>query len=299
MSEQFYLLKGTNVIQLKEGEDEKAFVEGILGRVVKNHEDPGRDFVRPDGAKLSVDKAEFDIWNHLLSSTKSANFKIAIQRIFNVQHEAATSQLSDLKTKRMTRHFLVDREEALDAIRRDAKIKEKLRRWLSRSGSRAWMIVGFLMAEDIESRYKNGGRQNMQAGFEIPGPAQGNDTVLKAQAGLEHMTDKDNFIKASKTSVIGIEYLGLQRPRFTRGPDFDMMVRRGPRGPNTFGADDDEEHEEPTADGDIEMISSPAINILRAMGYDELEQESYGDFSFTFDVCSEDDNDEEDEEGDE
>ncbi|GFF74654.1 hypothetical protein IFM47457_03693 [Aspergillus lentulus] len=92
------------------------------------------------------------------------------------------------------------------------------------------------------------------------------------------MTEKDNYIKASKISVIGIEYLGLERPRFTRGAEFDTAVRRGPRGPNTFGADEDEEDEEPTADGDIEVISSPAINILRAMSYDELEQESYGDF---------------------
>ena len=182
MKKQYYLLKPTNVIQLQEGEEEDAFVKSVLGRVVKDHEDPGRNFVtlarRGDETDLQASKSDFDLLNQLLSTSKSLSLRLAVEKVFNVHHESAASRLRDLKSKKVSRHFLADTDDALDRIRADEKVKEKLKRWLIRGGDMAWVIVGFLTSDDFEVTGKNSKTGDDGGGIKIPASADGQNLAL-------------------------------------------------------------------------------------------------------------------------
>ncbi|ORY17874.1 hypothetical protein BCR34DRAFT_555078 [Clohesyomyces aquaticus] len=307
MGKQYYLLKGTNVIQLKDGEDEESFVRGILGRVVKDHDDPGRNFVPlkvdANGAAMPADKTDFDEWNDLLSDTKTSHLKVAIEKLFNIHHEESNTHSRDLKTKKVRRHFATDVDTMVEQVRKSTEVREKLNRWLPRGGARVWVIVGFIMAEDIALTEKDGSSRDIGGGLEPPGPIHGQDAPFKAEGNYKHTKDDDKFVKISKKSVIAIEYLALQRPRFTLRPDIDTVVRRGPGGPNAFGPgeedDNDDAHDGNVGgrDGDIEVIKAPIVDVLKAVGHVDLESEACGEFSIAYDMdWDEEDDDEEDEE---
>ncbi|KAK3900330.1 hypothetical protein C8A05DRAFT_36044 [Staphylotrichum tortipilum] len=304
---QYYLLKGTNVIQVQEGEDEDAFVKNILGRVVKDHEDPGRNFVplsrRDDETDLQASKSEFDVLNQLLSTTKSLSLRLAVEKIFNIHHESTASRLRDLRSKKVSRHFLTDTEALLDRVRSDEKIRERLKRWLVRGGDMSWVIVGFLTAEDVEVTGKNSNTGNDEGGFKIPASADGQNTAVELQAQYKREAKQESQVTASKKSVFAIEYLALQRPRFVRGQDFDVAVRRGPQGPNAFGPGDTETNGE-EAEAKVDLLAGPVIDALKMANSEELESEDCGEFSFAFDVdedaeAEEEDDDDDDDDGDE
>ncbi len=306
----FYLLNQLDIVQPDEGEDEQAFIDSMLGRVVKSYQEPGRNYVAvarvaDNAAALKARRTVLDDWNQAVSTTRSLSLKLTLEKIFGVEQEASRSGQRDVETKKTFHHFFANSDDAIKQVRGDAGVKARLREWLARGGARAWLVVGVVTAHEAEIADGGAVSHSTKASVTVPNPAApGLDAPIQVEAAHDYKVEQHGRGKASTLSVIAVEYQCLRRRMFARGPEPVTEVRRGPQGPNAFGPGDDDEGEGGNGSRipggwDFDVVDAPITDILEAEGRDDLEHEDFGSFSLAFNVDDDDDDDEEEDDDEE
>ncbi|KAL7975479.1 hypothetical protein HDV63DRAFT_361726 [Trichoderma sp. SZMC 28014] len=285
----FYLLHHLDYVQIPAGEDEQAFVNSILGRVVLDYREPGRNYVTiartsENAAVLASNSHAFDKLGEAVSKSKSLKLKLTAQKIFGFEEEASKAGDREVKAGTVTYHFFVS-DDAIDQVRRDAKVKEKLQTWLARGGSRVWLIVGFIMARTADT--SDGARVSHTSKASVDPAAALQDVSVNIEASRESKEGQHGDAKLSKLSVVAVRYMCLQRPYLSRGPTVTTKLKSGPA---DFSADKPNAKSE---DWVADVVDGSITDILKDS--DELDHEDFGDVSFAFDA----DDDEDDEDGDE
>lgn len=295
----FYLLHHLDYVQIPPGEDEQAFVNSILGRVVMDYREPGRNYVTITGtsknaAVLASNSHAFDKLGEAVSKSKSLKLKLTVQKILGFEEEAAKAGDRQVKAGTVTYHFFVS-DDAIDQVRRDAKVKERLQTWLARGGSRVWLIVGFIMARTADTTDGDQATHTSKASVDPAAALQ--DISVNVEASRESKEGQRGDAKLSKLSVVAVRYMCLQRPYLSRGPAVTTKLKSGPA---DFSAD----KPDPKSDDWVaDVVDGSITDILQDS--DELDHEDFGDVSFAFDAeddedyDEEDEDEEEDEEGDE
>ncbi|UKZ59218.1 uncharacterized protein TrAtP1_000535 [Trichoderma atroviride] len=289
----FYLLHHLDYVQIPTGEDEQVFVNSILGRVVLDYREPGRNYVTitrtPEtAAVLASNSHAFDQLREAVSKSKSLKLKLTVQKILGFEEEATKAGDRQVKAATVTYHFFVS-DDAIDQVRRDARVKEKLQTWLARGGSRVWLITGFIMARTADT---SDGVQATHASKASVDPAAAlQDVSVNVEASRESKQGQHGDAKLSKLSVVAVRYMCLQRPYLSRGPAVTTKLKSGP-------ADFSAEKPDPKSDDWVaDVVDGSITDILKDS--DELDHEDFGDVSFAFDADDDEDYDEVDEDEDE
>lgn len=285
----FYLLHHLDYVQIPTGQDEQAFANSILGRVVLDYREPGRNYVTitrtsENAAVLASNSHAFDKLGEAVSKAKSLKLKLTVQKILGFEEEATKAGDRQVKAGTVTYHFFVS-DDAIDQVRRDAKVKEKLQTWLARGGSRVWLIVGFIMARTADT--SDGARATHASKASVDPAAAFQDVSVNIEASRESKQGQHGDAKLSKLSVVAVRYMCLQRPYLSRGPAITTKLKSGPA---DFSAD----KPDPKSDDWVaDVVDGSITDILRDS--DELDHEDFGDVSFAFDADDDGDYDEDDE----
>lgn len=287
----FYLLHHLDYVQIPTGEDEQTFVNSILGRVVMDYREPGRNYVTiartPENtAVLASNSHAFDKLGEAVSNSKSLKLKLTVQKIFGFEEEATKTGDRQVKAGTVTYHFFVS-DDAIEQVRRDAKVKEKLQTWLARGGSRVWLIVGFIMARTADT--SDGVQATHTSKANVDPAAAFQDVSVNIEASRESKEGQHGDAKLSKLSVVAVRYMCLQRPYLSRGPEITTKLKSGPA---DFSADGPGQKSD---DWMAEVVEGSITDILKDS--DELDHEDFGDISFAFDADDDEGYDEEDEDG--
>lgn len=285
----FYLLHHLDYVQIPTGEDEQTFVNSILGRVVMDYREPGRNYVTvartPENrAVLASNNHAFDKLGEAVSKSKSLKLKLTIQKIIGFEEEATKTGDRQVKAGTVTYHFFVS-DDAIEQVRRDARVKEKLQTWLARGGSRVWLIVGFIMARTADT--SDGAQATHTSKANVDPAAAFQDVSVNIEASRGSKQGQHGDAKLSKLSVVAVRYKCLQRPYLSRGPEITTKLKSGPA---DFSADEPDQK----SDGWVaDVVDGSITDILKDS--DELDHEDFGDISFAFDADDDEDYDEGDE----
>lgn len=284
----FYLLHHLDYVQLPTGQDEQAFVNSILGRVVLDYREPGRNYVTitrtsENAAVLASNSHAFDRLGEAVSKSKSLKLKLTVQKILGFEEEATKAGDRQVKAGTVTYHFFVS-DDAIDQVRGDAKVKQKLQTWLARGGSRVWLIAGFIMARTADT--SDGDQASHASKASVDPAAALQDVSVNVEASRESRQGQHGDATLSKLSVVAVRYLCLQRPYLSRGPAVTTKLKSGPA---DFSAD----KPDPKSDDWVaDVVDGSITDILRDS--DELDHEDFGDVSFAFDADDEDYDEDED-----
>ncbi|KAM0516604.1 hypothetical protein ACHAPE_005235 [Trichoderma viride] len=288
----FYLLHHLDYVQIPAVQDEQAFVNSILGRVVMDYREPGRNYVTitrtsDNAAVLASNSHAFDRLGEAVSKSKSLKLKLTVQKILGFEEEATKAGDRQVKAGTVTYHFFVS-DDAIDQIRRDAKVKQKLQTWLARGGSRVWLIAGFIMARTADT--SDGDQASHASKASVDPAAALQDVSVNVEVSRESKQGQHGDATLSKLSVVAVRYLCLQRPYLSRGPAVTTKLKSGPA---DFSAD----KPDPKSDDWVaDVVDGSITDILKDS--DELDHEDFGDVSFAFDADDEDYDEDEDEDGD-
>ncbi|TGJ78921.1 hypothetical protein E0Z10_g9852 [Xylaria hypoxylon] len=282
----FYLLHHLDYVQIPTGQDEKTFVDSILGRVVMDYREPGRNYVTttrtPENAVvLDSNSHEMDSLGEAISRSKSSKLKLMIQQILGIEHESTKSTERQVEAGTVTYHFFIN-DDAIEQVRHDKKIKEKLATWLAHGGSRVWIIVGFIMAQTADAGDGDNAARVTKANVDPAAALQ--DVSVNIEASRESNKAQHGDAKVSKLSVVAVRYMCLQRPYLSRGPEPTTKLKAGPA---DFSADGLEQESD---DWVADVVEGSITDILKDS--DELDHEDFGDISFAFDVDDDEDYDE-------
>ncbi|KAK1245198.1 hypothetical protein MKX08_004827 [Trichoderma sp. CBMAI-0020] len=286
----FYLLHHLDYVQIPTGEDEQAFVNSILGRVVLDYREPGRNYVTiaraPEtAAVLASNSHAFDKLGEAVSKSKSLKLKLTVQKILGFEEETTKTGDRQVKAGTVTYHFFVS-DDAIEQVRRDAKVKERLQTWLARGGSRVWLIVGFIMARTADT--SDGAQVSHASKASVDPAAALQDVSVNVEASRESQQGQHGDATLSKLSVVAVRYVCLQRPYLSRGPAITTKLKSGPA---DFSAD----KPDPKSDDWVaDVVDGTITDILKDS--DELDHEDFGDVSFAFDADDDEDYDEDDDE---
>jgi len=228
----FYLLHHLDYIQKPDEEEEQSFVDSILGRVVKEYNEPARNYASvartaENAAALTTGSTAFKELRQLLSKSKSLKVKLLLQQLVGLEYETSTLADQSMTGGIATYHFF-KYDEAIDFIRRDAGIKPKLENWLARGGSKVWVITGLIMAQTVDAGNSSQRTRTTKATVD-PAAALSPNTSAKMEASAESARQQLGEAKVSKLSVVAVRYTCLQRKRFSRDPGLVTKLKAGRR----------------------------------------------------------------------
>jgi hypothetical protein len=299
---QFYLLDTYNVITLEK--DSKLW----LGRVVQDYAKPIQGYApTKKDAPIHPHSGPSEIldFSKLLDSTKSTAVRAKLMNFFSGKVEGIDTVSKNVSAKKVWRYVLKDVDGVFKKAIVDEEVAGRLHDWLSLFGRQAYIITGFLVAEEVKFEDSDNtvrkGTLDADPGAAVAAAfgALGLEGV-SASGGFDVSHEKKGDMKATVAkSIFAVEYRSL-RKRFLAKEGKDVGLGFGPQGPAAFGGEEEGERVGEMTTTGFELDGDTVKDMLEDLGADGVELEEYGDFSIVIGGDGgEDDDKEEEEEGEE
>jgi hypothetical protein len=291
---QFYLLKSFNTIPLDGDEN------GWLGRVVRDYDLPLQNYLLSSVSGIEYHKREFPDFSKKLESTKSTSLKGTLLEILGGEWTKRGTISGEVKASTVTHYWMSNVDQAVLQLKEKAGYQQQLDDWLTSGGAPVYMIVGYLVAENIQvAEAEKSERQRgpnatlpaavVSAAAGVPLPV---DVMLVDVSGRMESTSTGTLsITVGGKAIFAVQYRSLRKAFFT----VKRKVGFGPQGPRSFGDVESEQGQEDIEQRNNEpsliLDSDPILNVLEDVSSKEIGLEDYDEFSFVFDEDAEDDGD--------